>query len=473
MKNISKIISSFFLSISIIILLYIVYRSEFYHGGTSLSYYLKYYFIAFLLIALSIISFFLGKELKTKILLVLISTVFALYLIEGYLVINNIDPHNQPWITIARIEQTKKLDIKFDNRSIFKVYNNFKKKKESNIAVFNAGHSFHQNGDEIYKFGSISNKKTLIPCNENGYYPIFQSDRYGFNNPDEEWNKKEIEFLLVGDSYTHGYCVNGSETMSANLRLLLANEKKGVINLGQGDAGPLIAFATLREYLHLINPKRIIWVFTGENDIDNFNRELSTNILLKYFNNDKFNQSLYLKQDEIDKLLTDSFLRSYGDFNKRFLKLYNSRVYFILFINKLLKKDTSKNVFFESNKFIELSSKFKKIVEDKGAKLYFVYMPGYASIEKYKYANILGNNYNYFERSLKLSSRELKYHQEVIKIIKDLNISIIDLDEEIFKKHEDILSLYPFRLPGHLNKSGYKVVAKTIFDKIKNYENLQ
>ena len=23
---------------------------------------------------------------------------------------------------------------------------------------------------------------------------------YGFNNPDEEWDKKEIEYLIVGDS---------------------------------------------------------------------------------------------------------------------------------------------------------------------------------------------------------------------------------------------------------------------------------
>ena len=49
-----------------------------------------------------------------------------------------------------------------------------------------------------FKFAPLSgiaNRKT-IHCNENGYYSIYQSDRYGFNNPDKEWDQKDIEFLL-------------------------------------------------------------------------------------------------------------------------------------------------------------------------------------------------------------------------------------------------------------------------------------
>ena len=53
---------------------------------------------------------------------------------------------------------------------------------------------------QILPLSGISNSET-IHCNENGYYSIYQSDRYGFNNPDEEWDKKEIEYLLVGDSF--------------------------------------------------------------------------------------------------------------------------------------------------------------------------------------------------------------------------------------------------------------------------------
>ena len=45
-----------------------------------------------------------------------------------------------------------------------------------------------------------------IHCNENGYYSTYESDRYGFNNPDEEWESSEIEYLLVGRFFTHGVC---------------------------------------------------------------------------------------------------------------------------------------------------------------------------------------------------------------------------------------------------------------------------
>jgi hypothetical protein len=65
--------------------------------------------------------------------------------------------------------------------------------------------------------GGISYAET-IHCNENGYYSIYQSDRYGFNNPDTEWDSEEIEYLLVGDSFTHGRCVNRPNDIASVLR---------------------------------------------------------------------------------------------------------------------------------------------------------------------------------------------------------------------------------------------------------------
>ena len=42
----------------------------------------------------------------------------------------------------------------------------------------------------------------------------------------------------------------------------------------------------------------------------------------------------------------------------------------------------------------------------------------------------------------------------MIQIIKDLEIPFIDLNEELFQKHKDPLSLYPFRSYGHFNELG-------------------
>ena len=59
MKNISKIISILFLGFSLLLLSYVIYRSEFYHSGLKSDYYLKYYIFSISLVILGIISFFL------------------------------------------------------------------------------------------------------------------------------------------------------------------------------------------------------------------------------------------------------------------------------------------------------------------------------------------------------------------------------------------------------------------------------
>ena len=48
-------------------------------------------------------------------------------------------------------------------------------------------------------------------------------------NPDTEWDAKEIEYILIGDSFTFGACVNRPHDVSSILRNL---SKKSVLNLG-------------------------------------------------------------------------------------------------------------------------------------------------------------------------------------------------------------------------------------------------
>ena len=106
---------------------------------------------------------------------------------------------------------------------------------------------------QLFPLSGISNSET-IHCNENGYFSIYQSDRYGFNNPDYEWDKKEIEYLLVGDSFTLGACVNRPNDIASVIRAL---SHKSVLNLGYNDNGPLIEYAVLREYLNS-NVKKVL-----------------------------------------------------------------------------------------------------------------------------------------------------------------------------------------------------------------------
>ena len=61
--------------------------------------------------------------------------------------------------------------------------------------------------------------------------------------------------MLVGDSFTQGACVNRPNDIGSVLRTL---SNKSVLNLGFDDHGPLLEYATLREYLKP-NVKKILW----------------------------------------------------------------------------------------------------------------------------------------------------------------------------------------------------------------------
>ena len=94
-----------------------------------------------------------------------------------------------------------------------------------------------------------------------------------------------------------------------------------------------------------------------------------------------------------------------------------------------------------------------KLSKNNNSKFYFVYLPDSRFLLK--------NDYNDF-----------KNYKKVIKTINDLEISIIDINKELFQKQEDLLSLFPFGGSGHYNEVGYRLIAKTIFNKIKELEEM-
>ena len=96
MKNVSKIISTFFLIFSILLLCYVFYRSEIHSSGNKHDVYLRYYVISFILFFLSIVSFFIKKNIKIKVSVVLLSTFFGLYLVEGYFLFETIKSKKMP-----------------------------------------------------------------------------------------------------------------------------------------------------------------------------------------------------------------------------------------------------------------------------------------------------------------------------------------------------------------------------------------
>ena len=364
------------------------------------------------------------------------SLIVSLYLFESYLTFNNQFSKEQTLKEQLYKNQTGK---NWDKSSKFQTYME-QKKINDNASIKVKPNFFLNKNDSIFPLSGMSYSET-VNCNENGYFAIYLSDRYGFNNPDKEWEQNEIEYLLVGDSFTHGACVNRPHDISSILRNL---SNKSVLNLGYEDNGPLIELATLREYLHP-KVKKVLWIYYEENDFKDLKKEIINKILISYLNNSNFTQNLKSRQNEVDEIVSN-YLE-----NK--------------IINKIIKKEGVNTYYMEKlNKFVKLSKlrsllhnkqlpkpplEFKKILEqakdlttNNNSKLYFIYLPSY---NRYK-SKYYKSNYDY-----------------VKNIVNELNIPFIDIEEKVFKKEKNPLKLFPFGLYGHYNVEGYEKVSDAIY----------
>ena len=462
MKTLSKLISILFLGISIIFLLYTLYRSELIHQGTRFDYYLKYYLFGIFLIILSIISFFIDKEMKIDTCIILFSSMLGLYVVEGYFFLNSAH------------YQVLKSDIKFDVRTKLEIYQDLKKNDPNVVVSVSPDHYLNEKKQSIFPLSGISKKKTIF-CNENGYYSIYQSDRYGFNNPDNVWDKKKNDFLLLGDSFVNGACVNEPDTISGNLRKLI--QSANIINIGYSGNGPLREYAALREYLPLTNSKKVLWFYFEGNDLTDLIEELNNNILLKYLEDRNFNQNLKLRQDELDikiyAKMQKNFKKALEEENSKkrifnfhipkslelnilifqnFYKLYNvRRLLRDTFSFKSEVKINSQNINPKFKKILKLAKEF---AERGGSSFYFIYLPEFARYSSFDKGRNKSNKFNNFR------------YKTIIQIVNDLEIPIIDIHKEVFITHRDPLSLFPFRSPHHYNELGYKLISEVIFKKI-------
>ena len=447
MNTFHKIFKLLILFLASIILLYTFYRSEIVYNGLERKNYIIFYSLSILLIIVYIFFEFSNTKVKEYIIILSISFIFAAYLFEYYL-INQFYTANLSQKELIEIKSKKLQNKNFDKRSLFEVYKD-KKNKNPNVVVrmYPTDNLYNKH---LVPLSGISNSLT-IHCNENGYYSEYISDRYGFNNPNEEWDQEEIEYILIGDSFTHGECVNRPNDFGSILRSL---SKKNILNLGYGGNGPLIQYATIKEYIRP-QVKKVLWIYYSGNDLDNLNSELKSEILSKYFFEENFSQNLINKQNISDNLLIDLMNKAYtkkkndyvnqNDKKKfrneiKFLKLYSFRNFLLTYFeNKNIKKNNL-------DKFKNILKKTKRILDKNNTKLYFVYLPSYDHL---KYAT------------------DDKNLQEIKNILNNLDIDLINIKTEVFDKNKDNLSFFPFRMKGHYTVDGYRLIGKVIYESIK------
>ena len=392
------------------------------------------------------------KNYKIYIAILFSSVLFTLYLFETYLTVNS----NQAEVNKVKIKENfeKKNAKDYETRSKYQFFKDLSNNNK-NFTVTVSPAKFNDPKRNIHFLSGTSNSKT-IDCNENGYFSIYLSDRFGFNNPNDQWEGEDIKYILLGDSFVHGACVNRPNDIASQLRVL---SNKKVINLGYKANGPLSMLATLKEYMPK-NTENVLWVYFEGNDLNDLEFELNNKILIKYYSNINFKQNLKKKQ-KIINLLNKKILFKSIDLEDRIIdqasrnaRLKNKLLKFIR-LNETKKvlnlkkiKQTEKKL--PIKEFKNIIKNAKKYVENNNSKLHFVYLPQF---ERYN-NNVLNSNYD-----------------EIKQIIGELDINFIDIHKGVFLKHKDPLELFPFKMWGHYNENGYKKVSSYIYENLKQYGN--
>ena len=347
------------------------------------------------------------------------------------------------------------LDPNYDYRSKIEVIEDFQKSGTEvypntfpNLFIESDG--LIHNNNKIYPLSTVSNKKVLW-CKENGFWLSYKTDQYGFNNPPEVY-KDKIDIILTGDSFAEGACVLPNQNIASNLN------KNNIIavSIGKGSNGPLTEYAALREYAVHLKPKIVLWVYYV-NDLKDLQSELKSNFLKNYLIDDDFSQNLIKRQNEIDTSIL-KYMKTQLE-NLKNENSFKNRIKNVLILNrtnKFINRSLRQSSYVKTNNkeynineslegFKKIIKKADNLVSNWGGKMYFVYLPSYTS-----YA----------------SNIEDKNRLKILKIINELKIELIDIHEEVFKNHQDPLSLFPYRINNHYNPEGYKLLSDAIFEKI-------
>ena len=191
------------------------------------------------------------------------------------------------------------LFINFNNNKIFqktRLYylNKDSKKLDEKIYLNFGAYKLIDKTVDILPLSGYENAKILLCLDENNNPVYFNSDINGFNN--NESDKKNI--LLIGDSYVQGMCVNNKNNLNEQFKKFNLNTS----SLGVGGNGPLLEFATFKEYKLDFNLKSIVLFITPDNDFYDLSNEKNNKILKNYLNDNNFKQNLSTEQNRKRKI---------------------------------------------------------------------------------------------------------------------------------------------------------------------------
>lgn len=296
----------------------------------------------------------------------------------------------------------------------------------------------------VIPFTGIS-RSTTVHCNESGRFRIYESDRYGFVNPDGLWDGP-VDIAVIGDSFVHGSCVD------RDIPSLLRERFPKTLNLGYGGFGPLAELGILTEYAALKKPKLILW-FYYENDLQNLLIEMRTDFLLRYMQ-DGFSASLAEKQGAIDKAIKRYIATQFEIDLARHESGRNAMVDFALLRNLRQKFRLKAGGEMEPDRTVENWTSalpdFEKVLQIArervrawGGAIVFVYLP---STQQF-----VG------KRGVTAS----QFHDKVIAIAKKIGLPVLDITPALATQDRPVDRFW-YTPSTHMNPDGYAFVVETV-----------
>ena len=355
------------------------------------------------------------------------------------------------------------LFINFNNNKIFqktRLYylNKDSKKLDEKIYLNFGAYKLIEKGGDILPLSGYENAKILLCLDENNNPVYFNSDINGFNN--NESDKKNI--LLIGDSYVQGMCVNNKNNLNEQFKKFNLNTS----SLGVGGNGPLLEFATFKEYKLDFNLKSIVLFITPDNDFYDLSNEKNNKILKNYLNDDNFKQNLSTEQNRKRKIeILDGY---FGNKTNRLWNDFFTVYHFNLkqvgnLIEDLFKKKNLSNdeyLYLQSQEidelFIKILDRFVEETKKDNINFYVIFNSVTPDI---LYPKTLGQKK--FNKLVNDKVILIKSH------LKKQNINFLDTTD-YFSNIKNLKDYYPLGYVGHFNRKGYKKVADILKEKILN-----
>lgn len=311
--------------------------------------------------------------------------------------------------------------------------------------------------DSVLALSGVSRALTVL-CSETGEFEVYRSDEHGFRNQ-EAWESSTGGIVLIGDSFTHGFCVGDEETVAGHLRTTHSR----VLNLGFVGSGPLKELATLKEYGLRASPEVVVWLYYEGNDPEDLEAEKRIPFFVRYLAEGPY-QDLYHRRPLLDRLLlgvvearTEDAERMlaaiaraeeeeaaasdrgscFGDLLLGFLTLGHVRQVIVESLDRSPPPDFP----FDSELFRQSIAAATDAVHEADADLLFVYLPEYDRYTR---------------------QRVVPHKAEVLATVRELGVPVIDMDS-VFSLG-DPLAAFPNRLRGHYSTEGYRLVAQAIGD---------